>query len=111
MIVALAIQWIPLYIKIICSTFSPIQWILSHEVLYDVWSHIFHLIKDLLTENNIWVIINLFSIGVVADKDEGTLYKSDGCSLIDNDKIRKEVITGYHFNKLYKLNIQPVGTS
>ena len=34
-----------------------------------------------------------------------TIYKTDDCSLIDDDGKRKEVVTGYRSSKLYKLNI------
>lgn len=54
---------------------------------------------------------NLFSIGGPTDRGMVTLNKRDGCSLIDDDGKMKEVITKYRSCKLYKLNIQAVGTS
>lgn len=52
-----------------------------------------------------------FSIGAVANRRMVTLYKRDGCSLINNNKKRKEVITRYRYGELQKLNIQIVDTS
>lgn len=52
---------------------------------------------------------NLFSIGAAADKGVVTIYKRDGCSLIDDDGKGKEVVTGYRSGKLYKLNIRAIG--
>ena len=52
---------------------------------------------------------NLFSIGAAADRGVVTIYKRDGCSLIDDDGKGKEVVTGYRSGKLYKLNIRAIG--